>query len=209
MITVHHLNNSRSQRILWLLEELGCDYDVVPYHRDPETMAAPAELRDVHPLGKAPVVLDGDDCLAESGAIVELLLDRYGPKKLMPKRGTQAHCDYLYWLHYAEGSLMPQLLLKLYLERVGTPAAPVSARVADALSLHLHHVEKALEQTGHFAGGDFTAADIQMTFPLEVSRMQGLLGERRPAIADFLQRMEARPAYRRALERGGPYALAS
>src|SRR5690606_20923823 len=170
MITVHHLNNSRSQRILWLLEELGLDYEVVRYQRDAETMAAPAELRDVHPLGKAPVVVEGGEVLGESGAIVELLLERHGPAGLLPKRGTPAHRDYLYWLHYAEGSLMPQLLLKLYLDRVGKPAGSVLERVQEAVSLHLHHVEQALQASGHFAGGGFSAADIQMSTPLEVAR---------------------------------------
>lgn len=209
MITVHHLNNSRSQRVLWLLEELGPDYEVVRYERDPETMAAPPELRDIHPLGKSPVVLDGNECLAESGAILELLLERYGPKGLVPERGTPAHRQYLYWLHYAEGSLMPQLLLKLYLDRVGKPAAALHARAQDAISLHLHHVEEALGETGHFAGKKLSAADIQMSVPLQIARVQGLVGTHRPAILDFLARIEARPAYRRALDRGGPYALAS
>lgn len=209
MITVHHLNNSRSQRILWLLEELGADYEVVRYERDQETMAAPAELKDVHPLGKSPIVIDGEDCLAESGAVVELLLERYGPKGLLPKRGSREHRDYLYWLHYAEGSLMPQLVLRLYLDRVGKPAAAVQARVHDAISLHLHHVEEALSRTGHFAGRELSAADIQMSVPLQIARMQGLLGEHRPAIAEFLARCEQRPAYRKAIDRGGPYALAS
>src|SRR5690606_9566281 len=161
MITVHHLNNSRSHRVLWLLEELGLDYEVVRYQRDPETMAAPGDLKDVHPLGKSPVVVDGKEALAESGAILELLLERHGPGGLVPQQGTTEHRDYLYWLHYAEGSLMPQLLLKLYLERVGKPAGSVLDRVDDAISLHLHHVEQALERTGHFAGKGFTAADIQ------------------------------------------------
>lgn len=209
MITVHHLNNSRSQRILWLLEELGVDYEVQRYQRDPETMAAPAELKDAHPLGKSPVVVDGAESLAESGAIIELLLERHGPKGLVPKRGTPAHRDYLYWLHYAEGSLMPQLLLKLYLDRVGKPASAVLSRVEEAISLHLHHVEQALAETGHFAGEKLTAADIQMSVPLQIARVQGLVGEQRRAILDFLARMEERPAYRRAIERGGPYALGS
>lgn len=203
MITVHHLSNSRSLRILWLLEELGVEYEVVRYERDPETMAAPPELRDVHPLGKAPVVVEGEECLAESGAIIEILLERHGPKGLMPKRGTPEHRAYLYWLHYAEGSLMPQLLLKLYLDRVGKPAAAVLARVQDAISLHLHQVEQALAGSGYFAGKELSAADIQMSVPLQLARMQGVLGEHRPATAEFLARIEERPAYRRALERGG------
>lgn len=209
MITVHHLNNSRSQRVLWLLEELGLDYEVVRYERDPETMAAPAELKDIHPLGKSPIVMDGDDCLAESGAILELLLERYGPKGLVPERGSAARRDYLYWLHYAEGSLMPQLLLKLHLDRVGKPAAALHARVQDAISLHLHHVEAALKNGGHFAGRKLSAADIMMSVPLQIARVQGLVGTHRPAILEFLERVEQRPAYRRALDRGGPYALAS
>ena len=209
MIVVHHLENSRSQRILWLLEELGAEYEIRRYNRNAKTMLAPPELKQVHPLGKSPVVLDGKECLAESGAILELLLERYGPKGLAPDSGAPERGDYLYWMHYAEGSLMPQLVLKLYLDRVGKPAAAVQARVVDAIALHLHHVEEGLGRSGRFAGKQLTAADIQMSVPLQIARMQGLVGERRPAIQRFLEDIEARPAYRRALQRGGPYALAS
>lgn len=220
-IVVHHLNNSRSQRVLWLLEELGQDYEVKRYERDKETMRAPAELRQIHPLGKSPVVTDGDLVLAETGAIVEYLVDKYGGGKLAPPLGTPERLRYTYWLHYAEGSAMPPLLLKLIFGRMETapmpffvrPIARGIARKAQAtvvdpqLKLHLDYLEGELAKAPWFVGDDFTAADIMMSFPLEGARSRAGLDASRPKLMDFLQRIHARPAYTAALERGGPYEL--
>jgi len=221
MIVVHHLNNSRSQRVLWLLEELGLDYEVKRYERDAKTMLAPPALLAVHPLGKSPVITDGDLTLPESGAIVEYLVDRYGGGRLVPPVGTRERIRYSYWLHYAEGSLMPPLLLKLVFTRV--PQAPMPAlvrpvvrRIADGvrqqfvepqIKLHLDYVEGELGKTAWFAGDEFTAADIQLSFPIEGAASRGGLDASRPKLFAFLERIHARPAYKRALERGGPYEL--
>jgi len=221
MIIVHHLNNSRSQRVLWLLEELGVEYEVKRYERDARSMLAPNSLRAVHPLGKSPVIVDGDLTVAESGAIVEYLVDRYGHGKLVPPPGTPDRLRYTYWLHYAEGSAMPPLLLKLIFTQI--PRAPMSAlvrpivrRIAHGIEkafvdpqikLHLDYLEAELRKNTWFAGGDFTAADIQMSFPLEAASLRGGLDANRPKLFDFLQRIHARPAYERALERGGPYEI--
>jgi glutathione S-transferase len=220
-ITVHHLNNSRSQRVLWLLEELGQDYEVKRYERDPETMRAPAELREIHPLGKSPIVTDGDLVLAETGAIVEYLVDKYGGGKLAPAPGTPERLRYTYWLHYAEGSAMSPLLLKLIFGRMETAPAPffirpiaraiarkVQATVVDPqLKLHLDYLEGELANAPWFVGDDFTAADIMMSFPLEGAASRAGLDASRPKLMDFLKRIHARPAYKQALERGGPYTL--
>jgi glutathione S-transferase len=220
-ITVHHLNNSRSQRVLWLLEELGQDYEVKRYERDPETMRAPAELREIHPLGKSPIVTDGDLVLAETGAIVEYLVDKYGGGKLAPAPGTPERLRYTYWLHYAEGSAMSPLLLKLIFGRMETAPAPffirpiaraiarkVQATVVDPqLKLHLDYLEGELAKAPWFVGDDFTAADIMMSFPLEGAASRAGLDASRPKLMDFLERIHARPAYKQALERGGPYTL--
>ena len=220
-IVVHHLNNSRSQRVLWLLEELGLDYEVKRYERNPETMRAPAELRKIHPLGKAPVVTDGELVLAETGAIVEYLVDKYGAGRLAPAPGTPERLRYTYWLHYAEGSAMSPLLLKLIFSRMESGPAPffvrpfakaiarkVQAMVVDPqLKLHLDYLEGELAKSPWFVGDDFTAADIMMSFPLEGAASRGGLDERRPRLMDFLARIHERPAYKKALERGGPYAL--
>jgi glutathione S-transferase len=222
MIIVHHLNNSRSQRVLWLLEELGVGYEVKRYERDPATMLAPASLRAVHPLGKSPVISDGDLVVAETGAIVEYLLERYGNGRLVPPPGTQERLRHTYWLHYAEGSAMPPLLLKLVFDRLPRarmPALirPIARRLAQGaidgfvgpqIRLHLDYMEGELGRSGWFAGGEFTAADIQMSFPIEAASARGLLGEGRPKLRGFLERIHARPAYGRALERGGPYDMA-
>jgi glutathione S-transferase len=221
MIIVHHLNNSRSQRVLWLLEELGVEYEVIRYERDPKTMLAPASLRAVHPLGKSPVMTDGDLTLAESGAIVEYLVDRYGAGRLAPARDTRERVRYTYWLHYAEGSAMPPLVLKLIFTHI--PRAPMPAlvrpfvrRIADGvrhsfvepqIKLHLDYMEGELAKSTWFVGEDFTAADIQMSFPVEGAASRGGLGASRPKLSGFLERIHQRPAYRRALDRGGPYEL--
>lgn len=221
MIVVHHLEHSRSQRVLWLLEELGLDYEIEHYKRDPRTMLAPPELRAVHPLGKSPVVVDGARVLAESGAIVDYLAERYGGGRLAITGDTPQALRYRYWLHYAEGSAMPPLLLKLVfdtVERARMPffAKPVARAIAarvkrsfiePQIALHLDFIEAELGTSAWFAGSDFSAADIQMSFPLEAAAARGGIDASRPKAAGFLERIHARPAYRRALERGGPYAL--
>jgi glutathione S-transferase len=221
MVTVHHLNNSRSQRVLWLLEELGVDYEVKRYERDAKTMLAPPALRAVHPLGKSPVITDGDLTLAESGAILEYLVDRYGGGRLIPPAGTRERLRCTYWLHYAEGSIMPPLLLKLVFTRI--PLAPMPAlvrpfvrRIANGvrqqfvepqIKLHREYLEGELGKTAWFAGEEFSAADIQMSFPVEGLATRGGLDAKSPKLLAFLQRIHARPAYKRALEKGGPYDL--
>ena len=222
MIVVHHLNNSRSQRVLWLLEELGVEYEVKRYERDRKTMLAPPELKAVHPLGKSPVVTDGERTLAESGAILEYLVDRYGNGRLVPAVGTPERLRYTYWLHYAEGSAMPPLLLKLVFDRVESGPMPFFVRpiargiarkvkqdfVEPQLETHLGYMERELAKSLWFAGDEMTAADIQMSFPLEAaSQRAGLTAATRPHLHAFLTRIHARPAYKRALDKGGPYAL--
>ena len=208
MIEVHHLNNSRSQRVLWLLEELGVEYTVVRYERDPKTMFAPAELKKIHPLGRSPVVRDGDFVLAESGAIVEYLAERYGGGRFVPQRGTREYEMCRYWLHYAEGSLMMQLLVKLYLDRIGEPAKAQLERINGAVRMHLAYVEESLGASQFLTGAAFTVADVQMSFPLEVSVVQGMLGDAHPRLSALLKRLHERPAYRAALAKGGPYSYA-
>jgi glutathione S-transferase len=222
MITLHHLNNSRSQRILWLLEELGVSYEIKRYQRDAKTMLAPPELRAVHPLGKSPVITDGDLTVAESGAIVEYLANRYGEGRLLAAPGTPARLRQTYWLHYAEGSAMPPLLLKLVFQRVATTPAPffvrpvmkgIAAKVQDSfvdpqIALHLDYLEGELGKAEWFGGDAFSAADIQMSFPLEAAASRGgLTAASRPRLAAFLERIHARPAYQRALAAGGEYRL--
>lgn len=209
MIVVHHLNNSRSQRILWLLEELGAPYRIERYQRDGRTNLAPPELRAVHPLGKSPVMQDGDLMLAESGAIVEYLVDRYGGGRLMPQRGTKEHVRYLYWMHFAEGTIMLHLVARLYLARVGEAAKAMQARVERMLGDELDLVEAELGRGAHLVGPQFSAADVQMMFPLEFAAFAGLVGERHTKLRDYLARMQTRPAYRRAVEKGGAYVFDS
>jgi glutathione S-transferase len=208
MIEVHHLNNSRSQRVLWMLEELGAEYRVVRYERDPKTMFAPPELKQVHPLGRSPVIRDGDFVLAESGAILEYLVERYGGGRFVPQRGTREYETCRYWLHYAEGSLMMQLLVKLYLDRVGEPARTQLERVNGAVRMHLGFVEESLGSSQFLTGSAFTVADVQMSFPLEVSVAQGMLGDAHPRLRALLTRLHERPAYKAALAKGGVYAYA-
>ena len=221
MIVVHHLNNSRSQRVLWLLEELGLGYEVRRYERDAKTMLAPAALRQVHPLGKSPVISDGPLTLAESGAIIEYLVGRYGARRLAPAADTLEYVRYIYWLHYAEGSAMPPLLLKLVFDRMERGPMPffirpvvrriaataISSFVGPQLKLHLDYLEAELGNNEWFAGRQFSAADIQLSFPLEAARSRAGLDESRPRLMNFLQRIHTRPAYLRALERGGKYEL--
>ncbi|MFL9982452.1 glutathione S-transferase [Paraburkholderia sediminicola] len=219
MLIVHHLNNSRSQRVLWLLEELGVPYEIKRYERDPKTMLAPPELRAVHPLGKSPAITDDGQTLAESGAIIEYLVDKYGQGRFAPAAGTPERLRYTYWMHYAEGSAMPPLLLKLIALRIANApmpffAKPIARKIASTLQssfidpqlkLHLGFINKELSATGWFVGNDFTAADVQMSFPLEAATARGGMEGQIPAVVEFLKRIHARPAYQRALERGGKY----
>ena len=207
MIVIHHLNNSRSQRIVWLAEELGLPYRVERYTRDPKTNLAPPELRAVHPLGKAPVIQDGELVLAESGAIVTYLLERYGNGRLVPQKGTTERVRYLHWLHFAEGTLMLHLIARLYLGRVGEAANALLSRVNAMLGDELDLVEAELGRTAHLAGADFSASDIQMVFPLEFAAFLGLVEERHANLREYLSRMQARPAYRRAVDKAGAYAF--
>jgi glutathione S-transferase len=223
MIIVHHLNNSRSQRVLWLLEELGVPYEVKRYQRDANTMLAPPELREVHPLGKSPVITDGDVTVAESGAIVEYLIDTYGEGRLRPPAGTPERRRFTYWLHYAEGSAMPPLLLSLIFGRLpkspmpffvkpivkGVAAKAKAGFIDPQIKRHLDYMEGEMSKREWFAGDEFTAADIQMSFPVEAFATRGGLDESRPALWAWLKRIHARPAYRKAIEVGGPYELMS
>jgi glutathione S-transferase len=224
MITVHHLNNSRSQRVIWLLEELGVDYEIKYYARDPKTMLAPKSLLKVHPLGKSPVITDGDTTVAESGAIIEYLIDRYDiESKLAPPTGTPMRLRYTYWLHFAEGSAMSPLLMKLVFNHIEKAPMPFFAKpIAKAISKnvkasfidpqiksHLDYIESELGKSTWFAGGRLTGADIQMSFPLEAAVARAGLDDSYPKITAFLNRIHNRAGYKRALERGGEYNLLS
>ena len=221
MIIVHHLNDSRSQRVLWLLEELGLPYEVRRYQRDPKTRLAPAELRAIHPLGKSPVIEDGDVRVAETGAIVEYLLETHGAGRLRPPAGTEDGRRFTYWLHYAEGSAMPPLLLKLVfgLLPARSPALlkPLVRQIAGKaqtgfvdpqLKAHVAFWEAELGRSAWFAGDAFSAADIMMSFPVEAGADRAFDRSAHPRLDAFLKAIHARPAYRRALERGGPYTYA-
>ncbi len=225
MIVVHHLSNSRSQRVLWLLEELGLPYEVKRYERDSKTMLAPPELRAIHPLGKSPVLTDGKLTLAESGAIIEYLVEMYGNAEscatLSPEHGTTDYLRYRYWLHYAEGSLMSPLLLKLVFDKIETSPMPffvkpiaraISGKVKSSfivpqIATHLDYMETELGKNLWFVGENFSAADVQLSFPLEAAAARGGLDASRPRLMAFLRRIHDRPAYKRALERGGPYSI--
>ena len=221
MIIVHHLENSRSQRVLWLLEELGLEYRIKLYKRDPATMLGPDSLKKVHPLGKSPVVQDQGKVIAESGAIMEYLIGRYGEGRLIPPPDTDDRLAYTYWLHYAEGSLMPMMLLKLVFDRFAHPPMPLVMRpvaaviaigvnakfVTPRLAQHLDFIEAELGKSTWFAGEELTGADIQMSFPLEAAAARGAVDDR-PNIRAFVERIHARPAYQEALRRGGPYDYA-
>jgi glutathione S-transferase len=223
MITVHHLNDSRSQRVLWLLEELGLPYEIKHYQRDKATMLAPESLRQVHPLGKSPVITDGDAAVAESGAIVEYLVERHGNGRLAPAVGTPERLRWRYWLHFAEGSAMPPLLLKLVFMKIANTKMPffvkpiareISAKVLSTLvepnlKRLLDFMEAELGKSEWFAGNQFSAADIQMSFPIEAAASRAGLDHTRPRLMAYLKRIHARPAYQRALERGGPYSYAN
>ncbi len=221
MITLHHLENSRSQRILWLLEELEIPYEIRLYRRNAQTSLAPPELLAVHPLGKSPVITDGERTLAESGAIIEYLVETYDKGRLLPAAGTPEYLRYRYWLHYAEGSLMPFLLLSLIARRIENAPMPFFVRpvargiagnlkegfVRPNIDRHLAFLEQTLTETPWFAGAELTAADIQMSFPLEAAAVRTNLDQQYPKLKSFLDRIHARPAYRRAVERGGALQL--
>ena len=221
MIVVHHLNNSRSQRILWLLEELGLSYEIKRYERDKKTNLAPAALKAVHPLGKSPVLEDDGAVYAETGAIIDHLLDQHAEGKLRPPRGTPAFDRYRYWMYAAEGTYMPPLVFTLFLNRMETApmpffAKPIAKKLVKAvrdgyldhtMKAQYDYLEDALGETPWLAGNEITAADVMMSFPVEAFSARGPAGGGYPNIAAYLMRFQARPAYRRALERGGPYAL--
>ena len=219
MLTVHHLNNSRSQRVLWLLEELGLPYEIVRYQRQGD-MRAPKELRAIHPLGKSPVVTDNGNTIAESGAIVEYLVGTYGQGRFVPAANTPERLRYTYWLHYAEGSAMPPLLMKLLFtlmpKRAPALLRPLVRKVSNTaltslvnpqLKQHMAFWEEELSKSEWFAGNEFTAADIQMSFPVQAAAARGPLEQGHPRAMDFLERIEKRPAYQRAMEKGGPYKV--
>lgn len=203
MLTVHHLNNSRSQRILWMLEELDAEYEVVRYERDPATMLAPAALKAIHPLGKSPVIVDGGVVVAESGAIVEYLAEQFDG--LRPP-GTAERRQATFWVHFAEGSAMTPLLLKLYFSRMGDAAAPMMPRIDGQIGAMLSYVENELADRSFMAGSDLSIADIMMSFPLEAAAARGG-AQAFPTVMSYLARLHGRPAYQAALERGGPYEL--
>jgi glutathione S-transferase len=222
-LTVHHLENSRSQRVLWLIEELGLPYEIKHYARDKKTSLAPPELAAVHPLGKSPVLSDGEVVVAETGAIVEYLLDRAGGTALRPAPGTVERRRFTYWLHFAEGSAMPPLVMSLIFNKVRNAPMPFFAKpiargiankvmsgfVQPNIDRQMAYMESELTTRPWFAGEAFSAADIMMSFPLEAGASRSGLTARCPRLTDFLARIHARPAYQRALERGGPYALLS
>jgi glutathione S-transferase len=219
MLTLHHLNNSRSQRVLWLLEELGMPYEIVRYQRQ-SNLLAPPELRAIHPLGKSPVITDNGNTIAESGAIIEYIVSTYGEGRLIPPAGTPERLRWTYWLHYAEGSAMPPLLLKLIfgfmpkrapllmrplVTAISTKA--LETMVNPQLKTHMAYWENELSKSEWFAGPEFTAADIQMSFPLEAAAGRAGLRQGHPKAIAWLERIHARPAYQRALEKGGPYSM--
>lgn len=220
MITVHHLENSRSQRILWLLEELGIGYEIKHYLRDKKTGLAPPELFEVHPLGKSPVITDGDLTLAESGLIIEYLIETYGDGNLMPARGTPENLQCRYWLHYAEGTFMTLMIITLVLNRIATAPQPffikpISKAIAEKaqagysgpnIKLNLEYLEGVLQKSEWFCGEQMTGADIMMSFPIEAAAVRTDLKANYPALSAFHQRIRTRPAYQRGIEKGGAYA---
>ena len=207
MIKVHHLNNSRSHRVLWLLEELGTPYEIVPYKRDAMTRLAPPELKKVHPLGKSPVIIDGDVRIAESGAIVDYIIRRYGKGAMMPAPGSVEYETYNEWLHYSEGSAMLPLMLNLYVSRLKEAGAPLHPRIESEIENHLGYIEGELGSRSFFVGSSLSGADIQMSFVAEVARSFGKLAAY-PNFAAWLTRMHERPAFKRSVEKGGAYRLA-
>jgi glutathione S-transferase len=208
MITLHHLNDSRSQRVLWLLEELGTSYEIVRYQRDATTRLAPPELTQVHPLGKSPVITDGEFTIAESGAIVDYLVRRYCKGAMIPAPGSRDYESYNEWLHYSEGSAMLPLLLHLYVSRLKEAGAPLHPRIDSEIANHLGYVDGALKDREFFVGSALTGADIQMSFVGEMAKVFNKLAPY-PNLAAWLSRMHARPAFQRSIEKGGAYRFAS
>lgn len=221
MLTIHHLENSRSQRILWLLEELGIDYQIERYERDKKTSLAPLNLLAIHPLGKAPVITDGDLTIAESGAIIEYLVNKYDDGRLLPAAGTPARMDYTYWMHYAEGTFMPLMIVSLIMSRIESAQMPFFVKpiakgivgkvrggyLSPNIKRNLEYMNTTLGNSTWFCGDEMTAADIQMSFALEAAEVRTDLKKQYPNLNSFLQRVRARPAYQAALEKGGPYRL--
>lgn len=221
MITLHHLENSRSQRILCLLEELGVNYKIKRYKRDPKTSLAPPALLKIHPLGKSPVMTDGDVTVAESGAIVEYLVDQYDDGTLLPAQNTPERLAYTYWLHYSEGTIMPLLLMSLILSKIETAPMPffikpiargITGKVRSSyldqnIDRNLDFMEATLNQSSWFCGEEMTASDIQMSFPVEAAGVRNDLASNYPALQGWLERIHALPSYQRALKKGGPYEL--
>ena len=207
MITIHHLNDSRSQRVLWLLEELSVPYEIAHYQRDATTRLAPPELKAVHPLGKSPVMTDEHATIIESGAIIDHIVRRHGEGRLAPSSDSADYDAYVQWMHYAEGSAMLPLLLKMYVARLGEAGAPLAPRIDSEIANHLGYVEASLAGREWLVGNDLTAADIQMSFVGEVAGAYGLRAHY-PAIDAWVKRFQARDAYRRALDKGGAYSFA-
>lgn len=221
MLIVHHLENSRSQRILWLLEELGVEYKIKRYQRDKETSLAPPELLAVHPLGKSPVITDGNVTVAESGLIVEYLIENYGNGRLVPAKGTPEHLQFRYWMHYAEGTLMPLMLVSLMLNRIETAPVPffikpitrgiaakaMAAYAGPNIKRNLDYLEAILQKSQWLCGNKMTGADILLSFPIEAAAARTNLESDYPALMAFHQRIRELPAYQRALEIGGPYEI--
>jgi glutathione S-transferase len=207
MLTLHHLNDSRSQRILWLLEELGTPHEIKRYQRDAQTRLAPPELKQVHPLGKSPVIVDGDVTIAESGAIIDYIIRRHGKGAMMPAPGTSEYEAYAEWLHYSEGSAMLPLMLNLYAGRLREAGAPLHPRIDSEITNHLGYVEGALKGREFFVGNSLSGADIQMSFVGEMAKIFGKLGPY-PNLSAWLSRMHARPAFQRSVEKGGAYRFA-
>ena len=204
MLNVHHLNNSRSQRVLWLLEELELDYQITRYQRDASTNLAPPELEAVHPLGKSPVLSDADNTIIESAAIIDYVLRHHGAGRLRPAENTPEHEQYLQWLHYSEGSAMLPLMLRMYTARLPDGGADLQPRINDELNRHLGYMNSSLEGADWFVANEFSGADIQLSFVAEIAPLLHTL-EAFPNLAAFRDRIHARPAYQRALEKGGQY----
>jgi glutathione S-transferase len=207
MIVVHHLNDSRSQRVLWLLEELGLPYEITSYQRDAQTRLAPPALAAVHPLGKSPVITDGDRTVIESGAIIDYIVRRHGGGRLQPDPASADYDVYQQWLHYSEGSAMLPLMLNLYVSRLGEAGAPLHPRITSEIANHLGYVDRSLAGREFMVGDVFSGADVQMSFVGEIAGVYGLRGSY-PELDRWIRALQARPAYRRALERGGPYRFA-
>lgn len=203
-LIIHHLNNSRSQRIIWLLEEIGVPYDIKYYQRDADTNLAPPELIAIHPLGKSPMLEHDGRVIIESGAITEYVCEHLGGDRLVPARGTDDHISHLEWLHFSEGSAMTPILLRLYTSRLGDAAAPLNPRINEQLDSHFSYMEQRIGDNGCFIGDQLSAADIMLSFPAEIAVMQGM-GDRYPKLAAFIAAAHARPAWKRAREKGGAY----